>query len=357
MPGQTYRFDQSFEWNYVNGPDFAGPFPDVPATPLKMFLGLPVRSRLGIPASILSTSRWVETYAHLGFDILTFKTVRSMARLCGSAPNWLHLDDAELGRQLNDPEAPLHVVDRPSVLSGLTLAGSFGMPSAPPSLWQPDLERACHSIGEGQLLIGSIVGTAGDTVSDTAFIADFDRLARQVCEAGVDAVEANLSCPNVGRAEGELYRDIERSGQIARTVRGASQGRPVLLKTGPFEDIASLRAFLHAVNGHADAIVMINAPSRRIVRADGTPAFPPGRERAGVIGKRILPIALETVRTARQIIDDDRLRLEIVGVGGLTDPADARAFLDAGACAAQSATGAMFNPHLAVETKRADPDL
>ena len=341
----------------MNGPDYAGPFPEVPATPLKSFLNLPVRSRLGIPASILSTSRWVETYARLGFDILTFKTVRSMARLCGSAPNWLHLDDAELDRQLNDPEAPLHVIDRTGQFVGPTLAGSFGMPSAPPSLWQPDLERACRSIGEGQVLIGSIVGTAGETISDTAFIADFERLARQVCEAGVDAVEANLSCPNVGRAEGELYRDIERSAQIARTVRRAAQGRPVLLKTGPFENTERLRAFLHAVNGHADALVMINAPSRIIVKADGTPAFPPGRERAGVVGKRILPIALDIVRTACELIERDRLALQVIGVGGLTDPADARAFLDAGACAAQSATGAMFNPHLAIQTKHADPEL
>ncbi len=356
-PGQTYRFDQSFEWNFVNGPQFTAPFPPVPQTPMKTFLGLPVRSRLGVPASILSTSRWLETYARLGFDVLTFKTVRSIARLCGSPPNWLYLDEADLARHLADPDAPLHAVDQPTPGCGLTLAGSFGMPSAPPSFWQPDLERACRSIGDGQVVIGSIVGTAGEGVSDQAFIADFDRLTRQVCEAGVHAVEANLSCPNVGRAEGELYQDSERSGQIAQAVRAASGGRPVLLKTGPFASPQAMRGFLQRVNGHADAVVMINAPARRIVRADGSPAFPPGRERAGVIGARILPIALDAVRTARQLIAADHLALQVIGAGGLTTPADARAFLDAGACAAQSATGAMFNPYLAIQTKHADPSI
>ena len=77
--GPTYRFDKSFEWNYVHGPHFDGPWPEVAPTPMKSFFGLPVRSRFGIPASILPNSRWLETYARLGFDILTYKSVRRVA--------------------------------------------------------------------------------------------------------------------------------------------------------------------------------------------------------------------------------------------------------------------------------------
>ncbi len=82
-PHPTYRTDRSFEWNHANGPDFAGPWPAVPDTPMKEFFGLPVRSRFGVPASVLVNSRWMGTYARLGFDILTYKTVRSQARVAG----------------------------------------------------------------------------------------------------------------------------------------------------------------------------------------------------------------------------------------------------------------------------------
>src|SRR2546426_9525113 len=90
----AYRFDRSFEWNDVHGPDLKGPWPEVPLTPMKSFFGLPVRSRFGIPASILPNSRWLETYARLGFDILTYKSVRRVARACGPAPNWMFADES-----------------------------------------------------------------------------------------------------------------------------------------------------------------------------------------------------------------------------------------------------------------------
>ncbi len=352
---QTYRFDQSFEWNYVNGPQFSGAYPSVPVTPMKSFFGLPVRSRFGVPSSILSNSRWVETYARLGFDILTFKTVRSVARACGSAPNWMFLDRNGLEDRLYAGDQTMVVGDAPASTQGATMAGSFGMPSVLPQMWEPDLERACRSIGEGQVLIGSVVGSAGPDVSDDAFVADFTDLTRRVCAAGVPIVEANLSCPNVGKAEGQLYLDIERSRTIARAVKEASGGRPVLLKVGLMEEPERLLAFMRAVNGYADGLVLINAPSRRIVAPDGSAAFPPGRERAGVTGTAIKPIALGAGRAAQQIIERERMALQIVGVGGLTCAGDALEFIEAGACAAQSATGAMFNPMLAIEVKAATP--
>jgi len=47
----------------------------------------------------------------------------------------------------------------------------------------------------------------------------------------------------------------------------------------------------------------------------------------------------------------------VIGVGGLTRPEDARAFLEAGACAALAGTGAALDPHLAIRVKTAAPEL
>lgn len=360
--GKTYRFDRSYEWNYVNGPDYRGPWPAVPDTPMKSFFGLPVRSRFGIPASILPNSRWLETYARLGFDILTYKSVRRVARACMPAPNWMYLDPASLAHAMTDLDAPVMVTDEAGsgIADGggtLTTGGSFGMPSMLPEIWMPEMEKCRAALSPGQVLIASVVGTAGHDVSEADFIADFADLGARAIEAGAHMLEINLSCPNVGKAEGSLYLDAELAARVARAVKKASGGRPLLLKSGVIRDPAHFVKLLKLVAGHADGVVMINAPSRRIVDAAGANAFGPGRERAGVTGAAIKPIALDMTRQAIALIEQHKLPLQVIGCGGITTPDDVREFLDAGACAALSATGAMFKPHLAVELKAQAPDV
>jgi dihydroorotate dehydrogenase len=354
----TYRTDRSFEWNHANGPDFAGPWPAVPATPEKEFFGLAVRSRFGVPASILLNSRWIETYARLGFDLLTYKTVRSQPRLCHAPPNWLFLDERSLAAGLAQPDQPVVLAARPPAdpRAG-TAGGSFGIPSVAPEVWGPDIAAARRALGNGQALIVSIVGTARPGLSEADFAADFAALAQQVAEGGADLVEADLSCPNVARREGEVYLDTKLSTEIARAVKAVAGGRPVLLKIGDIADRAQMAAFLESVSGAADGVVMINAPSRRIVDSSGAPAFGAGRERAGVTGAAIKGIALAAVRDAAEHIRRRGLPLKVIGVGGIGSAADARAFLAAGAYAVQSATAATWNPYLAAEIKAAAPEI
>lgn len=349
----TYRFDKSFEWNYVHGPHLDGPWPEVPPTPMKSFFGLPVRSRFGIPASILPNSRWLETYARLGFDILTYKSVRRVARACGPAPNWMFADESSVAAAMRDPAAPVMVTSE----AGGTTAGSFGMPSVLPEIWMAEMEKCRAALASGQVLIASVVGTAGPDVSEEAFVADFADLAARAADAGAHILEINLSCPNVGKAEGQIYLDAALTARIARAVKKATGGRPLLLKSGAIRDPAHFLNLLKAVAGAADGLVLINGPSRRIVNAAGAPAFGPGRERAGVTGAAIKPLALGAVKQALALIAEHKLPLEVVGCGGVTSPQDARDFLAAGACAALSATGATLNPYLACELKAQAPDL
>jgi hypothetical protein len=143
----TYRTDRSFEWNHANGPDFTGPWPAVPETPMKEFFGLAVRSRFGVPAGILVNSRWIETDARLGFDLLTYKTVRSQARLCHAPPNWLFHDDSNVMAGISDPETRLAVASRPPAYPLMaTAGGSFGIPSVAPVVWKPEIAAARRAL-------------------------------------------------------------------------------------------------------------------------------------------------------------------------------------------------------------------
>src|SRR4026207_1801155 len=81
-----YDWHETYDWNYEHAPD---PVPQDEATvPGKWdFCGLQIGSPLGIAAGPLLNGRWILYYAALGFDVLTYKTVRSRFRACYPMPN------------------------------------------------------------------------------------------------------------------------------------------------------------------------------------------------------------------------------------------------------------------------------
>src|SRR5262245_3560124 len=88
IPNAFPRYDicQTYDWNYEHAPEATHvPVPDVGGE--WTFCGLPVASPLGIAAGPLLNSRWLLYYASLGFDVLTYKTVRSGHRECYPLPN------------------------------------------------------------------------------------------------------------------------------------------------------------------------------------------------------------------------------------------------------------------------------
>ncbi len=350
----TYRVDRSYEWNYAHGPAWDGPLPRIHATPLKRFLGMPVRSRLGVAAGLLLNSRWVELYARLGYDIVTYKTVRSRARRCHPMPNWVTVDAPEpLGR---GETWCVTKARRDADPAAVTASVSFGMPSKDPDVWMPDVARARRALKAGQVLVVSVVASPGAGDGERAMVDDFANLAAMAREAGAQAVEANLSCPNVCTAEGDLYLDAPLSGRIARAMRAAAGAVPVLLKVGHVPDRRRLGALLRAVAGEAAGVVLVNGVSRRLERPDGTPAYGKGRETAGILGRAIHAPAVVCVASAADIVNKARLDLELIAVGGVASADDAADFFAAGAHAVMMGSAPMYDPLLAARIKRAHPE-
>ena len=141
MRMETYRRDRSYRWNYDHGPSFRGPFPSIPETPRKDFFGASVNSRLGVAAGILLNSKWVECYSRLGFDVLTYKTVRSSGRPCYSLPNWVFVE-SKRELDVGADEILRTARRRPRDPAEVTSAVCFGMPSQPPGVWRKDVRRA-----------------------------------------------------------------------------------------------------------------------------------------------------------------------------------------------------------------------
>jgi dihydroorotate dehydrogenase (NAD+) catalytic subunit len=352
----VYRLDRTFEQNAAEGPAFAGPYVDVPATPMKDFLGHRVASRIGVAASLLMNERWFELYSRLGFDLLTYKTIRSRARLAHPLPNWLYLNERSVAA--DSPTAALQAIDGvPAAPFAATAAGSIGMPSSAPEVWRRDIRRCRGLLRPGQIMIVSVVGTADAHTTEVDIIGDFSALAAEARDAGAHVVELNFSCPNVGQRESEVYRDTELAARIATAARAAIGSLPLLVKIGPIEERVLMAELLRRLAGLVDGVVMINAPSRLIVDASGAPAFAGGRERAGMMGGAVFDVALKCVRAAVEIVQHDGLDLHVLAVGGVCSVERISAFADAGAYAVLAASACAWDPYLAVRAKHHDPML
>ena len=346
MP-QTYNIQQTYQENYDRGPLIDFPFPEIPKTPLKEFLGLNVRSRLGIAAGLLLNSRWISAYGKLGFDLLTYKTVRSAYRPCYPLPNWVFVDDR------GKTDGPVYSTTfNQAEPENAASAVCFGMPSMAPQIWRADIRAAKTSLSEGQALLVSVVATPGEKASAEEVAADFCRCAIWAAEAGADIVEANFSCPNVCSAEGTIYLDAALSNRIAGSIRNSIGTIPLLIKTGNFPSIEKMRAFLGAVTGVANGVTLVNCIVRPVLHSGGKPVFGEQFRSVGVAGRTIHKPAVAIVRTAVEIVNKDALGLAIIAVGGVSRAADIDDFFSAGASAVLMGSAPMYLPHLAVEAKR-----
>jgi dihydroorotate dehydrogenase len=352
----TYRIDRTYRWNYEHGPSFRGPFPRIPSTPVKDFLGHRVSSRVGISAGILLNSRWVECYARLGFDLLTYKTVRSRRRPCYPPPNWVYLETPRGAGRLQAKDHALRVASRrPQRASDVTSAVCFGMPSMEPEVWRRDVRKARRRLRRGQLLIVSVVGTPEPSGGVEALAEDYARCARWAAASGAHIVEANFSCPNVCTAEGSIYQDPRLSRLLATALRDVLPATPFLIKAGYFETPAGLRAFYRAVDDIADGVVLVNGMARRVLRADGKPAFR-AHERVGILGRGIHAGAVANVQRAVALSGREKRSALTLAVGGVLEPRDASDFFEAGAAAVLLGGGAALSPLLAVRIKGEHPE-
>lgn len=335
-----YDIGKSYAVNAAEGPFFHGEIPKRPETKHWVdFLGFKVRSPIGVPAGPLLNSRWIALAAKLGYDLPVYKTIRSFAHPGHALPNMIFIEP--------DGSQSAHKIDHlPRDLEHLTVTNSFGMPSKSPDFLLEDIDRAQKSLSDGQLLIVSVVGTPNQGVS---FSEDFVRAALIAKEAGAKVIEANFSCPNVGKAEGCLYMSAESVGQFAKELVRAIHPIPLIIKVGLFSDPEQMRqVFLAAARAGARAICGINSVSMQVTDRQGHPALGEGRASSGVCGAAIRPKALQFIREASALNRKEKLDLTLMGCGGIVEPKHFDEFFAAGASAALVATGMMWDPYLAL---------
>jgi dihydroorotate dehydrogenase (NAD+) catalytic subunit len=181
----------------------------------------------------------------------------------------------------------------------------------------------------------------GTRVLVNFFGATFDEYvdcgARLAAMDGVDALEMNVSCPNIKAGGIEFGTDPRVLGDLVRACRAAVK-KPLWVKLTPnTSDIVAL-AKACADNG-ADALSIINtitgmAIDARTRRPKIATIF------GGLSGPAIKPIALRMVFQVRRA----GVPLPISGIGGIQDATDAIEFFLAGASTVQVGTQSFVDP-------------
>lgn len=156
-------------------------------------------------------------------------------------------------------------------------------------------------------------------------IKEFAESARALTSSGADALELNLSCPNVEGEPGMCAADELSVEQVTHAVKSVSK-IPLLVKLSPnVTDIALIAKA--AERGGADAITSVNTLKAMAIDADFKRPILTNIT-GGLSGPALKPVALRCVWEI-----SEEVKIPIVGCGGVSNWRDAVEFILAGASA------------------------
>jgi dihydroorotate dehydrogenase (NAD+) catalytic subunit len=181
-----------------------------------------------------------------------------------------------------------------------------------------------------------IVNIFGNTVEEYAELA-----SRLDGAAGIEALEINISCPNVKQGGMIFGTDPAMAAKVVEAVR-LSTGLPLITKLTP--NVTRIGEIARAVvDAGSDILSCINTVAAMAVDIfSRRPKL--ANVMGGLSGPAIRPVALRcTYEVVRSV------NVPVIGVGGITGAADALEFLLVGARAVQVGTANFINPATAVE--------
>ncbi len=178
-----------------------------------------------------------------------------------------------------------------------------------------------------------IANLSGNTVEEYAEIAKiFD-------DSPIDAMEINISCPNVKEGGMAFGNDPDMSARVVAACRKVTQ-KPLITKLSPNQtDIAENAR--RCIEAGSDAFAAINTLMGMAIDIEKCqPVI--GNNQGGLSGPAIKPIALLKVHQVHQVCKAHNI--PIIGQGGITTAQDALEFLIAGASAVGIGTALFYDP-------------
>ncbi len=178
-----------------------------------------------------------------------------------------------------------------------------------------------------------IANLAGSTIDD--YVA----VTRIFNDSPVDALEINISCPNVKEGGVAFGNDPDMSARVVAACRAVTN-KPIITKLSPNQtDIAENAR--RCIEAGTDGFAVINTlMGMAIDIEDRAPII--GNNQGGLSGPAIKPVALLKVHQVYQVCREHGI--PIIGQGGIASAEDALEFLIAGASAVGVGTALFYDP-------------
>jgi dihydroorotate dehydrogenase (subfamily 1) family protein len=180
-----------------------------------------------------------------------------------------------------------------------------------------------------------IANIAGNTLED------YCKMAEILADADIDAIELNVSCPNVKAGGMAFGNSVEGISEITRSIKPLCK-KPLIVKLTP--NVTNISEIAKAAESSgADAVSLINTilgmaidiHNRKPILANNV---------GGLSGPAVKPVAVRMVCEVYRSV-----KIPIIGMGGISSGEDAIEFMLAGASAVMVGTANFVNPDACIK--------
>ena len=178
-----------------------------------------------------------------------------------------------------------------------------------------------------------IANVCGSTIDDYAAVT------RRFDDSPIDAIEINISCPNIKEGGVQFGNVPEMSARVVAACR-AQTSKPIITKLSPNQTDIAENARL-CIEAGTDGFAVINTVMGMAIDVEArTPII--GNVQGGLSGPAIKPIALLKTKQVYEVAKQHNV--PIIGQGGITTANDALEFLIAGATTIGVGTALFYDP-------------
>ncbi len=170
-------------------------------------------------------------------------------------------------------------------------------------------------------------------------VEEYGEIAKHFDDTDIDAIEINISCPNVKEGGVAFGNDPDMSYRVVETCR-KNTTKPIITKLSPNQTDIAVNA-LRCIDAGSDGLAVINTVMGMAIDIEKQkPVI--GNNQGGLSGPAIKPIALLKVHQVYQV--SKKYNVPIIGQGGIVNAQDALEFIIAGADAIGIGTALFYDP-------------
>jgi len=170
-------------------------------------------------------------------------------------------------------------------------------------------------------------------------IEDYVAVTRRFDDSPIDAIELNISCPNIKEGGVQFGNSPEMSARVVEACRAVTR-KPLVTKLSPNQTDIRENA-RRCIDAGSDALAVINTVTGMAIDVrTRRPVI--GNVQGGLSGPAIKPIALLKVMQVAEVARPHRV--PIIGQGGICSAQDALEFLIAGATTVGVGTALFYEP-------------